>query len=187
MVPETPQRRRDPERRRQQIVDAAADLLLDPERPRLTHRAVAQRAAVPLGSTTQYFATLDDLRAAALQQVAARLERELDELERALRGQSSPAAIAAVLHDYLSDGARVRADQALYLAAADDPELRPLALGWFDGLIERARRYVSPAAALAVAVFVDGAAVHASLHDEPLDLAFLTTSLAALTAIEARP
>ena len=54
-------RRRDPEARRREIVTAAAELIVEIGVDALTHRKVAARAGVPLGSTTQYFATLDDL------------------------------------------------------------------------------------------------------------------------------
>ena len=72
MTEAAPRRRRDPEERRRTIVEAAATLITEAGSEGLTHRLVAKRAGVPLGSTTQYFATLDDLREAAL----ARLQEE---------------------------------------------------------------------------------------------------------------
>jgi len=51
--------------RRSAIAAAAADLLLAGGPPAVTHRAVAQRAGVSLGSTTYYFADRDELLAAA--------------------------------------------------------------------------------------------------------------------------
>ena len=54
--------RRDPEGRRRAIIDAAAELIVDSGASSLTHRAVAARAGVSLGSTTQYFSSLDELR-----------------------------------------------------------------------------------------------------------------------------
>lgn len=52
--------------RRAQIVDAAAAYALRHGVAALAHRAVAAEAGVPLGSTTYYFATLGELRAAAV-------------------------------------------------------------------------------------------------------------------------
>ena len=63
-------RKRDPERRRREIIDAAVEVIADVGTGRATHRAIAERAGVPLGSTTYYFPTLDDLVAAALERVA---------------------------------------------------------------------------------------------------------------------
>jgi DNA-binding transcriptional regulator YbjK len=57
--------------RRSSIVEAAADLLTDGGPPAVTHRAVAARAGVPLGSTTYYFADRDELLAAAIERARA--------------------------------------------------------------------------------------------------------------------
>ncbi|MFP5020881.1 TetR/AcrR family transcriptional regulator [Pseudonocardia phyllosphaerae] len=54
------------ERRRAQLVAAAADLLEENGFDAVRHRAVAERAGVPLAATTYYFSSLDDLVAAAL-------------------------------------------------------------------------------------------------------------------------
>jgi AcrR family transcriptional regulator len=58
------------ERRRQVLVRAAADLLLDEGLASLSHRAVAARAGLPLAATTYYFDSVEDLRDEALQAVA---------------------------------------------------------------------------------------------------------------------
>ncbi|WP_072687203.1 TetR/AcrR family transcriptional regulator [Rhodococcus marinonascens] len=49
------------ERRRQALVEAAADLLLEGGFDAVRHRSVASRADLPLASTTYYFESLDDL------------------------------------------------------------------------------------------------------------------------------
>lgn len=48
-------------RRRNALVQAAADIAAEHGFGAVSHRAVARRAGVPLGSTTYYFASLDDL------------------------------------------------------------------------------------------------------------------------------
>ncbi|WP_030106627.1 TetR/AcrR family transcriptional regulator, partial [Actinoalloteichus caeruleus] len=72
------------ERRRQLLVAAAAELLGEGGFDAIRHRAVAERADLPLASTTYYFDSLDDLIAAAVEH-RGRLElsegrRRLDEL-----------------------------------------------------------------------------------------------------------
>ena len=49
------------ERRRYALGSAAADLLCEGGFEAVRHRAVAQRAGLPLASTTYYFSSLDDL------------------------------------------------------------------------------------------------------------------------------
>lgn len=60
------------EQRRAQIVEAAAALLLAHGAAAVTHRAVAQRAEVPLAATTYYFAGRDALLTAAGEHIVGR-------------------------------------------------------------------------------------------------------------------
>ncbi|HWO64992.1 MAG TPA: TetR family transcriptional regulator [Umezawaea sp.] len=54
------------ERRRQALVEAAIGLLVDGGFDAVRHRAVAERAGLPLASTTYYFDSLDELITVAL-------------------------------------------------------------------------------------------------------------------------
>lgn len=55
------------ERRRQALVEAASALLVEGGFDTVRHRAVAERAGLPLASTTYYFDSLDELIAAAVE------------------------------------------------------------------------------------------------------------------------
>lgn len=55
------------ERRRLALVEAAAALLADGGFDAVRHRAVAERAGLPLASTTYYFRSLDELVSAAVE------------------------------------------------------------------------------------------------------------------------
>lgn len=181
-------RRRNPEERRRIIVEAAATLITEVGSDGLTHRLVAKRAGVPLGSTTQYFATLDDLREAALARLADDIDSGLADVAETL-GEHGPSAavFAEALHDYVSDERLVRADLALVSAAVIDPALRPLAVRWPDGLVEMLVPHVGPTAARAIAAYTDGVAMHALLYGSPLSLDDLTATLTALTALPSTP
>ena len=90
------------ERRRQELVAAAADLLRHGGFDAVRHRAVAERAGLPLASTTYYFASLDDLVTAAVER-SGRIE--LDEgraqLDAFADWCADPAALAEVFLDLL--------------------------------------------------------------------------------------
>jgi DNA-binding transcriptional regulator YbjK len=62
------------ERRRQELVTAAAALLRSGGFEAVRHRAVAERAGLPLASTTYYFSSLEELVTAAVERTS------LDEL-----------------------------------------------------------------------------------------------------------
>ncbi|GAC67310.1 TetR/AcrR family transcriptional regulator [Gordonia soli] len=174
-------RRRDPAERRRSIVAAATELVRELGSAGLTHRLVAERAGVPLGATTQYFATLDDLRAEALAALADEVDVSLSEVADALIGHGpSPEAFARTLHDYISDEQMARADMALLSAAMVDPHLRDLALRWSTGLIDLLSPHVGAGTARAVTAFVDGATIHALLHGTPMSVEEITHTLNAL-------
>jgi DNA-binding transcriptional regulator YbjK len=170
--------RRDPEGRRRAIVEAACALIPEVGVDGLTHRLVAARAGVPLGATTYYFATLDDLSKAALEHAARATAECLRTWAEAVRTSSDIAAtLAALTEDYLADRPLALTDTELYLAAIRRPELRPLARLWFDGLVRLLSERVPPASATAAAFLLDGAIIHALSSEEPLDTAGLTAAL----------
>ena len=88
-------RTRDPEQRIRDIGQAAAELIAEAGPAALTHRAVAARAGVAVGTTTRYFSTIDDLRRHALEHLAAAVESDLDEIRRDLAGAPDPIAYLA--------------------------------------------------------------------------------------------
>lgn len=179
----SPRARRDPEARRLAIVSAAVDVIVEDGINALTHRKVAARAQVPLGSTTQYFATLDDLKEAALERLAGVVDEGLDDLARRLSASDDVArTLARAVHEYLCDPVLVRADAAFYVASTENPTLRPLAARWFDGLVGLLSERTDPATAQLLAVHGDGAHVYALLHDGPPSEDDLTDGFARLLA-----
>lgn len=178
---EQQRRRRDPEARRREIVAAAAELIVEIGVDALTHRKVAARAGVPLGATTQYFATLDDLRDAALGALAVEIEARIDEMRRAVvAGGVTPEGIARIIRQSLDDVRAVQADRAVVTAAVHDPRVREFARQWSDEFVG----FIAPVhgvdRARAAAVFVDGVLWHAQIHDEPLDEELIRDALAGI-------
>lgn len=130
-------------RRKDALLDAAAGLLEESGFGQVTHRAVAERADLPLAATTYYFRSRDDL----LTQAFARLvDRDLAAMRDRLRPIRStevaaPAAVAEALAGALAprdeaDRDRQLALWELYFQAGRVPELRPLARMWTDGCHE---------------------------------------------------
>lgn len=174
-------RRRDPERRRREIIAAAAEIVLEEGPDALTHRKVAARAGVPLGSTTQYFATLDDLRAAALTSLVEDAERWLGELEAEfVREGASSAAYTASLYRYLEDTRLVGADFAVTCSAPLHPDLRMLAVRWETDFLAMLERYITAESAAAVSMLTDGAIMQTALSETPSERTLLDRAIAAL-------
>jgi DNA-binding transcriptional regulator YbjK len=112
--------------RREAILDAALAVIAARGTEEVTHRSVAAGAGVPLGSTTYYFASRDDLVREAFRRYVARVFALLAEM----LADSRPSD-AAGLVDFLVEVARrevsgrwtVIVEYELVLRAARDPEL----------------------------------------------------------------
>ncbi len=165
----------DPQARRQAIIEAAADLIAEVGPGKLTHRLVAARADVPLGSTTAYFTSIDDLRQAALafhvDDIDRTLKRIADEFDA--DPGTAPDRLVDYLYDYLADQRSVASAAALNSTATFDPQVRELAERWTDGMIAALAAHIGRDNALAVALISDGACVHAAIRGEPVDKADL--------------
>ncbi|QGK70628.1 TetR family transcriptional regulator [Allosaccharopolyspora coralli] len=129
--------RRDPARR-ERIARAAIDVVADRGIDKLTHRAVAAAAGVPLGSTTYHFATLDDLLAVALQYAAQDDITQLRAWSERLGGPHDlPSALADLVLHYLGpERTSTIVQHELYVAAMHRPALRDASTAWDDALVE---------------------------------------------------
>lgn len=174
-------RRRDPEARRREIIAAASELIVEIGVDAITHRKVAARAGVPLGATTQYFATLDDLRDAAVRALAADVDERIEVTRRAVIADGvTPAGLAHLIHRGLEDARAVQADRAVVTAAVHDPRLRELARHWSDEVVGFIAPVHGQDRARAAAVFIDGVLWHAQIHDEPLEEGLIRDALAGI-------
>ncbi|MEO3816567.1 TetR family transcriptional regulator [Plantactinospora sp. B5E13] len=177
-----PQRPRDPQARRRALATAVLEVVAEVGIGRTTHRAVAARAGLPLGATTYYFPTLDDLIAAGLRHATELLDAELRSWSDRLATAPDPtAALVQLVAAYLADRQRATIEYELYLAAARDLTLRPLAETWLHGLRGLLEAYVDGADAPAVVALLDGAMLQALVTGTDLDTAGLRTAVRRLT------
>jgi TetR/AcrR family transcriptional regulator, regulator of biofilm formation and stress response len=122
--------------RREQILEAALRVIGRAGIHAVTHRAVAEEAGVPLGSTTYYFDSRDDLIRQALEYVAASEIERYGKRAEELRDVKTAHALADRLIDELVAAAEDRiayiAEYELWLEAGRRPELREAAQSWCD-------------------------------------------------------
>ncbi|WP_314036708.1 TetR family transcriptional regulator [Dietzia sp. CH92] len=175
---------RDPEQRIREIGRAAADLIAEGGVEALTHRAVAARAGVAVGTTTRYFATIDDLRRHALEYLADRVDRDLAELAEGLAAADDPIAfLAAAAHADLSDHQTVLAECSLEYAGLFEEDFRDLALRWHTGLTELLAPYFGRARSEMLAMCLDGVYITTALTVTPPDAARLEATIRALATM----
>lgn len=175
------------ERRRHALVSAAAALLTEGGFEAVRHRAVAQRAGLPLASTTYYFSSLDELIAKAVEYLGAAEAAALRDRVAALpRRRRSSGATANLLLDLLAGeptSEQLIARYERYIACARHPALRGLERRLLqqrvDAVIEavgRSGRCARVDMVTALVCAVDGAVVSALVTDgpEPRDAARAT-------------
>ncbi|WP_424937233.1 MULTISPECIES: TetR/AcrR family transcriptional regulator [Bacteria] len=178
---ETTRARRDPAARRRAMVTAAAELISEVGVDALTHRMVASRAQVPLGATTQYFDTLDDLRAAGLQHLADDIDARMDDLHAALIEQGvSATSLATLIAQGLSDAQAVKTDRAVVTAAVNDPRLQELARHWGERMVSFLEPTCGAQRAALAAVFVDGVLWQSLVGHAPLDRGLIEAGFSAI-------
>ncbi|MGH3097340.1 MAG: TetR/AcrR family transcriptional regulator [Streptosporangiales bacterium] len=138
MAPVTKRRQRGPNDpgRRDRIARAAVAVIAEHGIDSLTHRKVATKADVALGSTTYYFASLENLLAAALDKAA---EAGIAELQAWADGLGDEEDLAPALADFVIESVSERrketlAEYNLYVLAFHRPHLRSAVVRWDDAL-----------------------------------------------------
>lgn len=171
------------ERRRQALVAAAAELLLEGGFDAVRHRSVASRASLPLASTTYYFESLDDLIARAVE-LSGDLELDIirgrvGEVTHRRRAADSTVELVVDLlvgapGHYTTDQEQLISRYERFIASARHPELREVQLrlrAQLDDLLadvlRRCGRVVRQEQLRRVVAIVDGAVVGALSEVDP--------------------
>lgn len=149
--------KRDPQGRRRAIAQAAAELLLFEGPKSVTHRSVAKKAQVPLGSTTQYFSSINELKRAGYDVISRGVERGYDELiAQSEKAKNDSEALAVCIYDYVTNIEEVRADMVLSAATIKDEELRALLERNNERYEASLKQYMSDNQAKMISVFTNG-------------------------------
>lgn len=172
------QRRRDPQARKDALAAAVIEVIAEAGLSRTTHRAVAARAGLPLGATTYYFPTLDDLIAAGIRKVSEDLTGELRVwADRLAAGGDLAGVLVALTEEYLADRRRAQIEYEVYVAASRDTALRPFAVAWLDGLHELLAPHVGGAAARNISALLDGVMLQSLVTGVPLNAPALADAI----------
>ena len=180
-------------RRREALLRATIELLGETGVKSVTHRAVAERAGVPLASTTYYFQSVRQLVEEALKLHVAERVAELSGMAAVALGASGASAtdIAERLAEVLAAAPTpiLVAQYQMYLDAGRNPALQPAvadALAAFEGLAAGVlaalgAREPEPTAEAFVAL-LDGFALHrlARPRDPSREAAALVAAMRAL-------
>jgi len=172
-------------KRKEIIVAAAAKIIVEDGVNSLTHRKVAAAANVPLGSTTQYFASIDELRLAALNFLTAGIDTQMQEYAASLASSQDIAKdLSDVLSVYLSDTTNVRIEAAFQMLSLGDPELQAITRHWHDSLVNMLASRIGYESAEAISIFIDGVIFRTATLGVAPDRDFLVLSVTKLLEIK---
>ncbi|WP_426750363.1 TetR/AcrR family transcriptional regulator [Myxococcus sp. Y35] len=161
-------RRHDPDRR-DRIIDAALSVIAEGGVAGTSHRRVAERAGVPLGSMTYHFTSMDELLREAFTRFALRMsERFTARIEAAADLEALVSAVVHIVHDDLSAGPDdLVLTLELYTLAARQPAFRHITHDWMHRSRAALERLVSARMAHELDALIEGLFIHVSLDPTP--------------------
>lgn len=162
-------RRSDPDRR-SRLIDVALDVIADEGVAGTSHRRVAARADVPLGSMTYHFASMDELLLEAFtrfsEQASAEFRREFDTATTAEEAEEAVVGLVTRQHTSARD---LVLTHEIYTLAARKPEFRRITREWMARDREMMAEHFDPATSRMLNALVEGMILHEALDTEPHD------------------
>lgn len=155
--------------RRERILTATLDHIAEEGVAGVSHRRIAGRADVPLGSMTYHFDGIDDLLREAFTRFADHIVDVFEQyLGRAGTPEQAGEAVIDLIH-VLSDGPRrdLVLTQELYTLAARRDEYRELTHAWMNRSRRLLELHFDPDTARQLDALIEGLALHRSLDTEP--------------------
>ncbi len=174
-------RRFDPDRR-DRVIDAAIDCIAEHGVAGTSHRKIAERADVPLGSMTYHFANMDELLVEAFTRFARSIaDAFIDRMTTAHTEDDALAAIVELIHEDLQRSAREHVlTYELYTLAARRGEFRSITEDWMRASRTALEQHFPPEVARTLDAYIEGAALHIALDRTPPPRALTAQTLTAL-------
>ncbi|MFJ5933946.1 TetR/AcrR family transcriptional regulator [Streptomyces sp. NPDC093071] len=160
----------DPQRR-QRILAATLDHIAAEGVAGVSHRKIAARADVPLGSMTYHFTGIDDLLREAFTGFADHIVRVFEEhLDAAGDTEQARRAAVDLIHAIAEGPQRdLVLAQELYTLAARRPEYRELTGTWMRRSRDLLQRHFDADTARQLDALIEGLALHQALDTTPHD------------------
>ncbi|MBW3088457.1 TetR family transcriptional regulator [Bifidobacterium sp. 82T24] len=154
-------RRNDPERK-QRIIDACLDVIAERGVADTSHRVVAARADVPLGSMTYYFDGMSDLLHQAFDQFA---QRSIDVFAESMAEASDTTGACEVIARHIEGGLLstprdLTINLEFYTIAARDEGFRDISERWMAASRAELERFFDADTAGMLDALVEGLTLH---------------------------
>lgn len=184
----------DPDRKAR-ILDAALEVIVEHGVYRTTHRRIAARAEVPLGSVTYHFTNLDDVLARAFARLMDRMSAQYRErMENASSRAEAEAAVVDLIcgPTYASpthvSSAYVSKEQMvllfeMYTYARHNAAVADLTRTWLYTSRESLALHFSPDTAKALDVLIEGWPIHATFERTPPEREVVAAAVHAISMV----
>ena len=165
-----PSRRFDPGRRAR-IIDAALDVIAEVGVAGASHRKIAARADVPLGSMTYHFTDMDQVLRESFEKFADTIATRYENWFRdAANADEAREAVVGLIHADLLDSQReLVLTTELYTLAARKPAFRSLTCDWMARSRRALRRFFDEPTTHMLDALIEGLFIHAALDTTPPD------------------
>ncbi|GAA2526708.1 MULTISPECIES: TetR/AcrR family transcriptional regulator [Streptomyces] len=172
----------DPQRR-ERILAATLDLIVEEGVAGVSHRKIAARAKVPLGSMTYHFTGIDDLLREAFtgyaDHIVAVFEHHLSGVATADRAREAVTDLIHTLSE--GPGRDLILAQELYTLAARHEAYRQLCRRWMRRSRDLLEHHFDPSTARQLDALIEGLTLHRSLDDTPPDRELTREAVARIT------
>lgn len=171
-------RRFDPDRR-DRIIDAAIEVLSEEGVAGTSHRKVAQRADVPLGSMTYHFENMDELLREAFTRFATSVSDQFEvRLGAARTADEARDAVVQLIEADLVDTQRdLVLTHELYTLAAKDETYRDLTQQWMARSRAALEKHFDPLTAQVLDATIEGLTIHRALSTTRPDRSVTETAV----------
>ncbi|GAA3309660.1 TetR/AcrR family transcriptional regulator [Streptomyces cinereospinus] len=174
----------DPQRR-ERILAATLDVIAEEGVGGVSHRKIAERAGVPLGSMTYHFSGMEELLREAFGRFTDHIVDVFDaHLGGAADRDAAREAVTGLVHA-LSEGSRrdLVLTQELYTLAARRPAYRELTHTWMRRSRAHLEKHFDPGTARQLDALVEGLILHRALAREPHDRALTREAVRRVTTV----
>ncbi|WP_434600266.1 TetR/AcrR family transcriptional regulator [Streptomyces sp. A5-4] len=167
---------------------AALDLIADEGVAGISHRKVAARAGVPLGSMTYHFQSMDEV----LHEAFTRFSDSVVEVfQQRLGAAGTPdearEAVADLIHHLSSGNQReLVLTHELYTLAARQPAYRELTRAWMHRSRRILEQHFTSDTARQLDALIEGLSIHRALDTDPHDRALTGEAIARITTAPPR-
>lgn len=176
--------------RRERILDAALDVVAESGVHGTTHRRIAARAGVPLGSLTYYFEGLDGLLVQAFARLADAMSAHYRAtLEHAATREDAEAAVVELIcgPEYATSREMALIFE-MYAYANHHPEAMAIMRAWLLRSRESLKLHFPEHVCLALDVLIEGWPIHRSVERAPLDRGLVAATVRAIVgALDPEP